>query len=160
MTITVLILFVPVLVMILLLLNVLLAVHKPDTEKVTPYESVHSVQRLLSLTNTLGRVRWYSLNLLEMYYLVGILFLIFDLEIAVFYPLAVTLYQGCLIKVKCRNSYTTNLSAAVVIYYRSTTISFTDPPGLDDIVSTKLENLFLIGLIFHRSPIIYFPSSN
>ena len=38
MTITVLILFVPVLVMILLLLNVLLAVHKPDTEKVTPYE--------------------------------------------------------------------------------------------------------------------------
>lgn len=27
------------------------------------------------------------------YYLVGILFLIFDLEIAVFYPLAVTLYQ-------------------------------------------------------------------
>ncbi|MDF7940234.1 NADH-quinone oxidoreductase subunit A [Listeria monocytogenes] len=27
------------------------------------------------------------------YYLVGILFLIFDLEIAVLYPLAVTLYQ-------------------------------------------------------------------
>lgn len=35
---TVLILFVPVLVMILLALNVLLAVHRPDTEKVTPYE--------------------------------------------------------------------------------------------------------------------------
>ena len=38
MTMTVLILFVPVLVMILLMLNVLLAVHRPDTEKVTPYE--------------------------------------------------------------------------------------------------------------------------
>lgn len=38
MTITVLILFVPVLVFILLALNLLLAVHKPDTEKVTPYE--------------------------------------------------------------------------------------------------------------------------
>ena len=35
---TVLFLFVPVLVAILLVLNVLLAVHKPDTEKVTPYE--------------------------------------------------------------------------------------------------------------------------
>lgn len=30
--------FVPVLTGILLMLNVLLAVHKPDTEKVTPYE--------------------------------------------------------------------------------------------------------------------------
>lgn len=38
MTMTVLFLFVPVLVAILLVLNVLLAVHKPDTEKVTPYE--------------------------------------------------------------------------------------------------------------------------
>lgn len=38
MTITVLILFVPVLVFILLALNLLLAVHRPDTEKVTPYE--------------------------------------------------------------------------------------------------------------------------
>jgi NADH:ubiquinone oxidoreductase subunit 3 (subunit A) len=35
---TVLFIFVPVLVMILLVLNVLLAVHRPDTEKVTPYE--------------------------------------------------------------------------------------------------------------------------
>lgn len=38
MTMTVLFIFVPVLVMILLVLNVLLAVHRPDTEKVTPYE--------------------------------------------------------------------------------------------------------------------------
>jgi NADH:ubiquinone oxidoreductase subunit 3 (subunit A) len=35
---TVLFIFVPILVMILLVLNLLLAVHKPDTEKVTPYE--------------------------------------------------------------------------------------------------------------------------
>lgn len=38
MTMTVLFIFVPILVMILLVLNLLLAVHKPDTEKVTPYE--------------------------------------------------------------------------------------------------------------------------
>lgn len=79
---TVLILFVPVLVAILLLLNVLLAVHKPDTEKVTPYEC--------GFNPIYGQVRApFAIQ----YYLVGILFLIFDLEIAVFYPLAVTLYQ-------------------------------------------------------------------
>lgn len=82
MTVTVLILFVPILVMILLVLNLLLAVHKPDTEKVTPYEC--------GFNPIYGQVRApFAIQ----YYLVGILFLIFDLEIAVFYPLAVTLYQ-------------------------------------------------------------------
>lgn len=38
MTMIVLLFFVPVLVAILLALNVLLAVHRPDVEKVTPYE--------------------------------------------------------------------------------------------------------------------------
>ena len=37
-TITLFILFVPVLVVILLVVNLLLAVHKPDSEKVTAYE--------------------------------------------------------------------------------------------------------------------------
>jgi len=36
--ITILFLFVPVLVVILLMTNVLLAAHRPDTEKVTAYE--------------------------------------------------------------------------------------------------------------------------
>ena len=82
MTITVLIIFVPILVMILLVLNLLLAVHRPDTEKVTPYEC--------GFNPIYGQVRApFAIQ----YYLVGILFLIFDLEIAVFYPLAVTLYQ-------------------------------------------------------------------
>lgn len=82
MTMIVLFIFVPVLVMILLVLNLLLAVHKPDTEKVTPYEC--------GFNPIYGQVRApFAIQ----YYLVGILFLIFDLEIAVFYPLAVTLYQ-------------------------------------------------------------------
>jgi len=60
----------------------LLAVHRPDTEKVTPYEC--------GFNPIYGQVRApFAIQ----YYLVGILFLIFDLEIAVFYPLAVTLYQ-------------------------------------------------------------------
>ena len=82
MTITVLIIFVPILVMILLVLNLLLALHKPDTEKVTPYEC--GFNPIYEQTRAPFNIQ---------YYLVGILFLIFDLEIAVFYPLAVTLYQ-------------------------------------------------------------------
>jgi NADH:ubiquinone oxidoreductase subunit 3 (subunit A) len=82
MTMIVLLIFVPVLVGILLALNVLLAVHRPDTEKVTPYEC--------GFNPISGQVRApFAIQ----YYLVGILFLIFDLEIAVLYPLAVTLYQ-------------------------------------------------------------------
>jgi NADH:ubiquinone oxidoreductase subunit 3 (subunit A) len=80
--ITILFIFVPVLVAILLVLNVLLAVHRPDAEKVTPYEC--------GFSPVYGQTRApFSIQ----YYLVGILFLIFDLEILLFYPLAVTLYQ-------------------------------------------------------------------
>ena len=56
--------------------------HKPDTEKVTPYEC--------GFSPVYGQTRApFSIQ----YYLVGILFLIFDLEILLFYPLAVTLYS-------------------------------------------------------------------
>ena len=82
MTMIVLLFFVPVLVAILLLLNVLLAVHKPDAEKISAYEC--------GFAPISGQVRApFAIQ----YYLVGILFLIFDLEIAVLYPLAVPLYQ-------------------------------------------------------------------
>jgi NADH:ubiquinone oxidoreductase subunit 3 (subunit A) len=80
--ITVLFLFVPVLVAILLMTNVLLAAHKPDTEKVTAYEC--------GFSPIYGQTRApFSIQ----YYLVGILFLIFDLEILLLYPIAVTLYS-------------------------------------------------------------------
>jgi len=82
MTMIVLLFFVPVLVAILLLLNVLLAVHRPDSEKVSAYEC--------GFSPIYGQVRApFAIQ----YYLVGILFLIFDLEIAVLFPLGVTLYQ-------------------------------------------------------------------
>ncbi len=74
--------FVPILVVILLMLNVLLAVHRPDSEKVTAYEC--------GFSPIYGQTRSpFSIQ----YYLVGILFLIFDLEILLFYPVAVTLYN-------------------------------------------------------------------
>jgi len=74
--------FVPILVFILLMLNVLLAAHRPDSEKVTPYEC--------GFSPVYGQTRTpFSIQ----YYLVGILFLVFDLEILLLYPIAVTLYN-------------------------------------------------------------------
>ena len=80
--ITILFIFVPVLTVILLMTNVLLAAHRPDTEKVTAYEC--------GFSPIYGQTRApFSIQ----YYLVGILFLIFDLEILLLYPLALTLYD-------------------------------------------------------------------
>lgn len=79
---TILFIFVPILVAILLMLNVLLAASRPDSEKVTPYEC--------GFSPVYGQTRApFSIQ----YYLVGILFLIFDLEILLLYPIAVTLYN-------------------------------------------------------------------
>ena len=79
---TIMFIFVPVLTAILLMLNVLLAVHKPDTEKVSAYEC--------GFSPVYGQTRApFSIQ----YYLVGILFLLFELEILLLYPLATSLYQ-------------------------------------------------------------------
>lgn len=80
MTMIVLLFFVPVLVAILLGLNLLLAVHRPDAEKVSAYECGFSP--LSAQTRNP-----FSIS----FYLVAILFLIFDLEIALVYPVAVSL---------------------------------------------------------------------
>ena len=73
-------LFIPILVVILLALNLILAVHKPDTEKLSPYEC--------GFTPIYGQTRsQFSVH----FYLVAILFLVFDLEILLIYPGAVTL---------------------------------------------------------------------
>jgi NADH:ubiquinone oxidoreductase subunit 3 (subunit A) len=76
-TITLFFIFIPILVVILLALNLLLAVHRPDSEKVTSYECGYST--------IYGQTR----NPFQIsFYLVGILFLLFDLEILLIYPLA------------------------------------------------------------------------
>lgn len=74
--------FVPVLTGILLALNLLLAVHRPDDSKVSAYECGFSP--IYGQTRSPFHVQFY---------IVGILFLIFDLEILLVYPLCVTLYQ-------------------------------------------------------------------
>jgi NADH:ubiquinone oxidoreductase subunit 3 (subunit A) len=74
--------FIPVVALVLIILNLLFAVHRPDTEKVSPYEC--------GFNPIYGQVRApFTIQ----YYLVGILFLVFDIEIAILYPLAVSLNQ-------------------------------------------------------------------
>jgi NADH:ubiquinone oxidoreductase subunit 3 (subunit A) len=73
---------IPILVVILLSLNLLLAIHKPDSEKLSPYEC--------GFTPIYGQTRsQFSIH----FYIVAILFLVFDLEILLLYPISVTLYQ-------------------------------------------------------------------
>lgn len=75
-------LFVPILAGILLALNVLLAPHRPDEAKVSAYECGFSP--VYGQTRSTFHIHFY---------LVGMLFLIFDLEILLLFPIAVTLYQ-------------------------------------------------------------------
>ena len=81
MTLIVLLFFVPVLVGILLALNALFAPHRPDAEKTTSYES-----GFMAIT---GQTRApFSIA----YYLIAILFLVFDLEILVMFPYATSMF--------------------------------------------------------------------
>lgn len=74
--------FVPILALILLALNLLFSVHKPDSEKLTSYECGFSP--IHGQTRTPFSVQFY---------LVAILFLVFDLELLVLYPITVSLYE-------------------------------------------------------------------
>jgi NADH-ubiquinone oxidoreductase chain 3 len=81
-TLLVLFIFVPILTLILLALNIIFAVHRPDSEKVTSYECGFSPIH--------GQTRApFSIQ----FYIVGILFLVFDLEIVLLYPFSVSVYQ-------------------------------------------------------------------
>lgn len=81
-TITLFFIFIPILVVILLVANLLLAVHRPDSEKVTSYECGY---------NTIpGQTRErFSIS----FFLTGLLFLIFDLEILLIFPYASCAYS-------------------------------------------------------------------
>lgn len=75
-----LVLFVPVLTIILLMVNGLLASLRPDTEKLSTYECGYDAVR--------GQTRApFTIS----FYLVAVLFLAFDLEVATLIPLAPSL---------------------------------------------------------------------
>lgn len=73
---------VPILAVALLAINVLLAPHRPDEAKVSSYEC--------GFIPILGQTR----STFQIHFMiVALLFLVFDLEILLLFPLAVTLYQ-------------------------------------------------------------------
>ena len=73
---------VPILTVLLLGLNLLLAVHRPDESKVSPYECGFST--IYGQTRSVFNIHFY---------IVAMLFLVFDLEILLLFPIAGTLYQ-------------------------------------------------------------------
>ena len=74
--------FIPILIFILLFLNFILAPSNPDMEKLSIYEC--------GFTTVYGQTRsTFHIN----FYVVAILFLVFDLEIVLLLPLSVSLSQ-------------------------------------------------------------------
>ena len=74
--------FIPILVFILLFLNYFLAPSKPDAEKLSTYEC--GFQSIHGQTRSTFHIHFY---------IVAMLFLIFDLEILLLYPISLTLFQ-------------------------------------------------------------------
>jgi len=74
--------FVPILAVFLLALNILLAPHRPDEAKVSQYEC--GFAPIPGQTRSTFQIHFM---------IVALLFLIFDLEILLLFPLAVSLYQ-------------------------------------------------------------------
>ena len=81
-TLLMLFIFVPILSIILLALNILLAPHRPDEAKVSAY--VCGFNAIEGQTRSTFQIHFY---------IVAMLFLVFDLEILLLFPIAVTLYQ-------------------------------------------------------------------
>ena len=79
---SILFILVPVLALILLGLNLLLSPNRPDESKVSPYECGFST--IYGQTRNIFHIHFY---------IVAMLFLVFDLEILLLFPIAVTLYQ-------------------------------------------------------------------
>jgi NADH-ubiquinone oxidoreductase chain 3 len=81
-TLLLLFIIVPILAALLLGLNLLLAAHKPDEAKTSTYEC--------GFIPVYGQTRsTFQIH----FFIVALLFLIFDLEILLLFPIAVTLYQ-------------------------------------------------------------------
>jgi NADH-ubiquinone oxidoreductase chain 3 len=82
-SITVFLVFIPILVMLLLVINLLLAPHSPYLEKDSPFEcGFHSF---------LGQSRTqFTIS----FFIFGLLFLLFDLEIVLIFPHSITTYNN------------------------------------------------------------------
>lgn len=114
------IIFIPLLSAILLALNVFLAVHRPDEAKVSQYEC--GFLPLPGQTRATFQIHFM---------IVALLFLIFDLEIILLFPLALSLY----------NVSTYGFTIAIV-FFLVLTIGFILEIGSGAISLVNLDNKF------------------
>jgi len=118
--------FVPVLVAILISLNVLLSISKPDAEKVSPYECGFT---------PLGDSRQqFSVS----FYLIAILFMIFDLEVLFLFPFAVVLYDSSLTAYWFAIIFLVILTIGFVYEWGKGALYFTRPTSTDDSASSSI----------------------
>ena len=117
---SVLLFFVPVLAVLLLGLNILLAPSRPDESKVSPYECGYSP--ILGQTRTVFHIHFY---------VVAMLFLIFDLEILLLFPLAVSLYHVSVFGFSVAVIFFSILTIGFVLEIGSGAIKFTESKKID-----------------------------
>ena len=108
--------FVPILTGILLLLNLLLAPHRPDEAKVSAYECGFSP--VYGQTRSTFQIHFY---------IVAMLFLVFDLEILLLFPIALTLYNVSIFGFSIAIIFFIVLTIGFVLEIGSGAISLTDP---------------------------------
>ena len=117
---SVLLFFVPILAVLLLGLNLLLAPSRPDESKVSPYECGYSP--ILGQTRTVFHIHFY---------VVAMLFLIFDLEILLLFPLAVSLYHVSVFGFSVAIIFFSILTIGFVLEIVTGAIKFTESKKID-----------------------------
>ena len=114
-TLIMLFIFVPILSSILLALNILLAPHRPDEAKVSAYEC--GFNAIQGQTRSTFQIHFY---------IVAMLFLVFDLEILLLFPIAVTLYQVSIFGFTVALIFFIVLTIGFILEIGSGAISLTD----------------------------------
>lgn len=114
-TLIMLFIFVPILSLILLALNILLAPHRPDEAKVSAYEC--GFNAIQGQTRSTFQIHFY---------IVAMLFLVFDLEILLLFPIAVTLYQVSIFGFTVALIFFIVLTIGFILEIGSGAISLTD----------------------------------
>ena len=117
---SVLLFFVPILAILLLGLNILLAPSRPDESKVSPYECGYSP--ILGQTRTVFHIHFY---------VVAMLFLIFDLEILLLFPLSVSLYHVSVFGFSVAIIFFSILTIGFVLEIGTGAIKFTESKKID-----------------------------
>ena len=108
--------FVPILSGILLIVNFFLAPHRPDEQKVSAYECGFSP--VYGQTRSTFQIHFY---------IVAMLFLVFDLEILLLFPIALTLYNVSVFGFSIALIFFIVLTIGFVLEIGSGAISLTDP---------------------------------